>query len=596
VNIIGNFIKLINQIAFMKKKIFVFIILGLVCFNLSIYSQPGTLDASFGGGGIVTSDVGIGDDKGYSIIQQSDGKLVLAGLSGNGTDNDFGLVRYNIDGSLDPTFGVSGGVITPIGPSNEAGQAVIQQSDNKILVAGFSSNGSNNDFALVRYNVNGSLDNTFGVGGIVTTPIGAGIDQSHSIALQADGKILLAGFSNNGTNNDFAVVRYDTTGALDLTFDTDGIVTISFSSNDDVGRSIAVQTDGKIVVGGWSNNGTNFDYALARLNSDGSLDNTFDTDGRVTTAFGSGDDQGYSIAIQADGRILLAGVSNNGTDFDFAIARYNTNGSLDPAFDTDGLVTTDFFNAEDVGYSVAVQVDGKILMAGVGFNVTNKDFCLARYNPDGSLDNSFDVDGKVNTDIGGNDDTGWSVALQSDERVVVAGSGQIANVHFAAARYNICEIIDTTLFESGATLIANQSGYTYQWVNCDSSYASIAGETNQSFDATANGNYAVIISSTSCIDTSGCYAIQLFSISDIDFEHTILLYPNPTTDQLAIATNTPFNNATIQLVNLTGQIMMSRNHQNGHLLSLDLTSLPNGIYFLEMKEGNKLARTKVVKK
>lgn len=586
----------------MKKIIYTLLICTYVtmgAFN-SVYAQPpGTPDVTFGGTGIVTTNIGIGDDKGYAVIQQTDSKLVVAGLSGNGTNNDFGVTRYNVDGSLDNTFDTDGMVTTPIGPGNDHGQSLIQQVDGKILVAGFTSNGTNNDFALVRYNVNGSLDNTFGVGGIVTTAIGSSVDQGHSVALQSDGKIIVSGFSSNGINTDFALARYNVNGSLDITFDTDGIVTTDFSSSDDVGRSVAIQTDGKIVVTGWSSNGINLDFAIARYDTTGSLDNTFGVGGMVTNGIGALDDQGYSIRIQTDGKILVAGSTNNGTDQDFAMVRYNTNGSLDNLFGVGGIVTTDFFVGDDICYSINLQPDGKILMAGVCFNITHRDFCIARYTTNGSLDISFDTDGRVNTDISGgaNHDAGWSVVIQSDERVVVTGNGSLDGIstEFGTVRYNICEFIDTSIFQSGATLTSIDVG-PYQWVNCDSAYSAISGETNQDYTATSNGNYAVIIGTTNCLDTSGCYNINLFSISENSFAKTIIIYPNPTDGQLILTVNSPLSNASIKLLSITGQTIMKKDNLNGSTITFDISELASGIYYLEIMDGINIARTKVVKK
>ena len=199
----------------------------------------------------------------------------------------------------------------------------------------------------------------------------------------------------------------------DTSFSSDGKVTtdLGFIAID-IGRSVALQSNGKIIVAGDSNG----DFALVRYNTDGSLDTSFSTDGKVTTGFGLLTiDIGYSLAIQADGKILVAGT--DGTDF--ALARYNSDGSLDTSFSSDGKVTTDLgFIAVDIGYSIAVQADGKIVVAGV----SNGDFALVRYNSDGSLDTSFSSDGKVTTDFGLlTIDTIYSLVVQADGKILVAG-------------------------------------------------------------------------------------------------------------------------------------------------------------------------------
>ena len=225
----------------------------------------------------------------------------------------------------------------------------------------------------------GSLDTTFNTNGKVTTPIGSG-SRAHAIAIQTDGKIVVAGNAGNGTNIDFALARYNKNGSLDTTFDTDGIVTTPIGSGNNGAYAIAIQTDGKIVVAGYAGNGTPYRiFALARYKTDGSLDTTFNTNGKVITPIGSGNNGAYAIAIQTDGKIVVAGYALKGTNFDFALARYNTDGSLDRTFDTDGKVTTPIGSDDDFAHAIAIQTDGKIVVAGDAYNDTNSDFALARY-------------------------------------------------------------------------------------------------------------------------------------------------------------------------------------------------------------------------
>ena len=210
----------------------------------------------------------------------------------------------------------------------------------------------------------GDLDSSFSNDGKQNTDLGINYDDwGYSAAIQADGKILVAGYSAIGSNSDFALVRYNTDGSLDASFNGDGIQTTAIGSGDDEGSSVAIQADGKIVVAGRSFTGSNYDFAIVRYNSDGSLDNSFSGDGKQTTAIGSGRDQGSSVAIQADGKIVVAGYSYNGTNFDFALVRYNSDGSLDISFNGDGKQTTPI-GSDDICSSVAIQADGKIVLVG----------------------------------------------------------------------------------------------------------------------------------------------------------------------------------------------------------------------------------------
>jgi uncharacterized delta-60 repeat protein len=254
----------------------------------SLHAAPGDLDLSFGGGGKVTTAIGTGGDFGYSVIQQADGKLVVAGSSWNGSNADVALVRYNADGPLDTGFDGDGKVTTAIGGSDDVGYSVIQQADGKLVVAGYSYNGSSYDFALVRYNTDGSLDTGFDGDGKVTTAIWCGtMIMAYSVIQQSDGKLVVAGTSYNGSSYDFALVRYNADGSLDASFDGDGIVTTAIGAANDYAQSVIQQADGKLVVAGYSDNGSNYDVALVRYNTDGSLDTGFDGDGKVTTAIGT---------------------------------------------------------------------------------------------------------------------------------------------------------------------------------------------------------------------------------------------------------------------------------------------------------------------
>ena len=401
--------------------------------------SPGDLDTSFGTDGKVTTDFGA-SDRANAVAVQADGKIVVGGES----NFNFALARYNTDGSLDTSFSTDGKVTTDFG-SSERGYAVAVQSDGKIVVAGEGANASDQDFGLARYNTDGSLDTSFDTDGKLITNIGSSDDLAFAMAVQSDGKIVAAGRSSNGSNYDFALARYNANnGSLDTSFSTDGKVTTAIGSGNDYGYAMAVQSDGKIVVAGISNNGNNDDFALARYNTDGSLDTSFGSNGKVTTAIGSGDDDALAVAVQSDGKIVVAGSS----DGHFALARYNADGTLDTSFSTDGKVTTSFGTSNEGAQAVAVQSDGKIVAAGR----TSTHIALVRYNADGSLDTSFSSDGKVTTAIGGTGDRAYAVALQSNGKIVVAGQG---NNDFALARYH--HAVPTTIV-SPASVTVREGG------------------------------------------------------------------------------------------------------------------------------------------
>ncbi len=408
----------------------------------------GNLDTAFSGAGKVTTDIGGNADEAHAVAIQGDGKIVAVGYSYNGTKDDFALVRYNTDGSLDTTFGTSGTVTTAIGSGDDRAYAVAIQSDGKIVAVGYSYNGTKDDFALVRYNTDGSLDTTFGTYGIVTTAIGSGDDRAYAVAIQGDGKIVAAGVKSDypgfSTPTLFALVRYNTNGSLDTTFGGTGMVTTSVGSfGGDAASAVAIHSDGKIVVAGHSRGEWGSVFALARFNVDGSLDSTFGGTGIVTTSFAPWgidyDAFAYAVAIQGDGKIVTAGY-RYGFNYIFrntiALVRYNSDGSLDTAFGTYGTVSTAIGNGDNKAYAVVIQGDGKITAAGYSYNGTNDDFALVRYNANGSLDTTFGTYGTVTTAIGSGDDRAYAVAIQSDGKIVAAGySYNGTNNDFALVRY-----------------------------------------------------------------------------------------------------------------------------------------------------------------
>ena len=419
------------------------------------YTSTGALDTSFDSDGVVTTGIGSAGDRGRAVRIDANGKIVVGGYSYNGSDQDFAVVRYDTDGSLDTDFHSDGKATAAVGSGNDEAHAMVLDADGNILLAGHSHNGANLDIALAAFTAGGEPAAILDGPGWLTTAVGSGNDQASAVAVQSDGNIVAAGYSHNGSDEDFAVVRYDAHGALDTGFDSDGKVTTAIGSGEDVAFAVAVQADGKIVAAGKSNNGTDGDFALVRYDADGSLDTGFGTGGKVTTAIGSGEDQAYEMAVQGDGKIVAAGVSHNGSDEDFAVVRYNADGSLDTGFSSDGKVTTAVGSGEDIAFAVAVQADGKIVAAGSSNNGSDEDFAVVRYNADGSLDTGFGTGGKVTTTIGSAGEAARSVAIQSDGKIVAAGaSNNGSNTDFAVVRYNADGSLDTGFGTGGKVTTA----------------------------------------------------------------------------------------------------------------------------------------------
>ncbi len=269
--------------------------------------------------------------------------------------------------SLDPTFGNVGLVVTDIAGDFDDVNSITVDSQNRIVAAGYTRNGTNYDFALFRYTASGDLDDTFGADGIVSIDISGNFDQANSVAIDADGRIVAAGSArNNDGYSCFALVRYLENGQPDLSFGNDGIVSTDILSND-LCESCAIDSDGRIVVAGQASDIYGY-FAVARYEESGDLDSTFGTDGIVTTDFGRKQDHAYSCALDSQGRIVVAGIAAN-SEFrsDFGIARYLDNGDLDGSFGNGGKVTTDFSDSVDYGHSCAIDRTGSIILAASVF-------------------------------------------------------------------------------------------------------------------------------------------------------------------------------------------------------------------------------------
>jgi len=416
-------------------------------------ATDGDLDPTFGTGGMVMTDLNRSTDLANAVAIQSDGKLVVVGQTYKNNDfsgEDFVVTRYNADGTLDNTFGSGGRVRTDFPGLAAVPSSVVIQPDGKIVVAGgafplFTFLGN---FEIVRYNPNGSLDRSFGTGGIVTTTFPEG-SYANAVALQSDGKIIAAGTvfvdfnPGESSNTDFALARYNPDGSPDATFGNGGQVSTDFVGFEDDAFSVLIQPDGKIVAVGSANApATFYDFAAVRYLSNGTIDTTFGVAGKVRTDFGDQNfDRARSAALQPDGRIVAAGfaISQNGGVQNFAVARYTSTGILDTTFSRDGKTQIDFGNCCQSATKVLLQSDGKIITVGYpNTEDSDSDFLLARLNPRGSLDPTFGVGGRVRTSFGDLNGGANGAALQADGKIVAVGfqatfSNQWSN--FALARY-----------------------------------------------------------------------------------------------------------------------------------------------------------------
>ena len=527
----------------MKNKISTtkaFLLALCFAFPFVTFSQDGSLDLTFDNDGIVnTSLIGfytpeyICDGVTFAVTIQADGKIVTAG-------SIYALARYNTNGSLDNTFGTAGIVMSefedPGSGQSMTAYSIAIQADGKILSAGtFHIAGWR--FGITRRNTDGSLDNTFGTAGIVLTSIGNGSGGSlnsriFDLAIQADGKIVVAG---EGNNYKFALARYNTDGSLDNTFGTAGIVT--FNNNVSGGKAVKIQSDGKIVVLVEQYISSQSVFALTRHNTNGSLDLTFSGDGVVTTAIGLSSAHAKDLAIQGDGKIVVAGDANG----DFALTRYNTNGSLDITFGTAGIVTTNIYpvwnNNFECPNAISIQADGKIVAAGY----SNYGFTLARYKTNGNIDNTFGTAGIVATpDVDDNYtnphtsgqaayDFARAIAIQADGKIVAVGDyisygdelgNGVMDKPIKVVRYN----------------------------------NSLTGDISENSNNTSQ----------------------------------ISIYPNPFSNTTTLKTDNLFENATFIVYNTLGEQVRKIDNITGQTFTFYRENLDEGIYFYHLKENNKM--------
>ncbi|RPJ23986.1 MAG: hypothetical protein EHM33_19275 [Chloroflexi bacterium] len=408
----------------MQHAAFVLILVATLIVSTSALAAGGTLDPTFGTNGVVVTDLGGSSDTGINIVLQPDGKIIMVGTTNYPSFGTSIITRYNPNGTLDTTFGASGKLTADI-----RGSRVVLQTDGKLIVGG-SLHG---DFGLARYTNNGTLDTTFGTNGVAT----AGVDNDNfsisfrDLAIQPDGKIVVVGTMETTGNQSFYIIaRFNENGVLDEDFRVKILDNSEFPGGMiSECEAVALQSDGRIILSGDMIPYDGEDsITLARFATgpDPWLDPTFGTNGHgtVVTPLANFRHGWGALAIQADDKIVIAGTvteSYSNLNENLVLARYTSNGALDITLAGSGIVITDL-GQNEVGNDLAIQSDGKILVAGKSYNETSSDFLLVRYNSNGSLDTSFGDAGKVISDFGGSADAAWGMALQPDGKILAAGA------------------------------------------------------------------------------------------------------------------------------------------------------------------------------
>lgn len=595
---------------------------------LNGYCQSGILDPAFGiAGKTFTSFSGI--DQPFAMALQNDNKVILVGTSTDPVtrNTSFAVSRYNTNGAIDTTFGTGGKVLTAIGILNY-GSAVALQSDGKIIVAGESAvEGSNETFALARYNINGSLDASFGKGGIQLTSIGA-YSEANSVVIQSDGKIVLAGESSiNNYTTYFALARYNINGILDLTFGTNGLLT-TLIQNQNVANALVLQSDGKIIASGISKDSlNNKSFAVVRYNTNGSLDSSFGIGGKQFNALGT-DDEANAMTLQTDGKIILCGTKITNYHGSFEVMRYNTNGNLDASFGTGGIETSTI-GTNDYANAVTLQNDGKIVVAGVTNATTNnKSFALTRYNTNGSLDSTFGNASKSFYPLTPAISASANATKWLGNRIYMAGLTTVGtNYTFALAAVisnNI--VLPVTWLEVNASIKNKNSIINFTTTNESNALAfsverSIDGEQYLKMGNIAASNtpgnhqYAYSDSSLQLVESPKgliYYRIKeiekdgqlnysvVVTLPSISTKNTVSFYPNPV-NKLAILTIHLLHSQKVEgfITDISGKRIykQSWNLLKGiNTIQIDVNNFFTGIYYLHLKADSFLKNIQFIKK
>lgn len=373
------------------------------------------------------STIGTAGSQIYGISVLPDGKVFAAGIGAMST-SDMTIARYTEAGILDTSWGGTGVVFTDVAGDAQAAFGMLVQSDGKPIAIGYSLvGGSNYDVMAARYHTDGSLDTTYGTGGIASVSAG-GTQLPRGGAFDPDGNLVITG-SAAGVGIDFLIARLTTAGALDAGF---GMSTTNFGGTD-VSLAVISYPDGRALQVGVGNN----NFGLARFLTNGSLDTTFGTGGTVSHDVAGllFPETAAAVALYSNGKILVGGHGlevNSGT-MAFVLTRYHSDGSVDSSFNGNGVSYSPYPGAITDAAAMAFQSDGKILLAGT----IGSDFGITRFLPEGVVDSAFGTDGFVRSDFAGAYDTGWSLSVQSDGKIILGGactSGGVAR--FCMARFN----------------------------------------------------------------------------------------------------------------------------------------------------------------
>ncbi|MEO8713120.1 MAG: T9SS type A sorting domain-containing protein [Parafilimonas sp.] len=593
------------------KSIYIFF--TLIGISISSFCQVGKLNQSFGDTGTVLTGYNNTQLQSFSSAMQTDDKTVVVGSSDSLSTIGFLVLRYLPGGSLDNSFGINGKVIVDFGYDLQVAFGVVMQSDGKIVVTGYGASGlfdPEYGILTVRLKTNGSLDSTFGTNGKVVTDLGKA-EFAYALCLQSDGKIVLSG---NYDNVNLLLVRLKTNGSLDSTFGKNGKVINTQIGNMAFGRSVLVQPDGKIIVGG-DRSGSTPTCLVTRYKTNGTLDSSFGTNGIVNTKLTNYGDQFLKVVLQQDGRIIGVGrtglFSGNDNDNNIIAVRYKSNGVLDSTYGAFGIQTINFPGASSAAQAAILETDGKLLITG---NVTdsNANFVLLRLKTDGRLDSSFGTNGSTITDFNLND-FAYSIVLQGgDSSIIVAGysqsisSGDTVDVSLAAYNQSgVRQMIVTKIkhwlqHHNGIQWnnVTNVNSYVVQ-----RSYDGIHFNSIARINAGNNSNYTY--ADPAPLSGANYYRLQTTSVNGaVNYSNVIAvsnndikISPNPATNSLQIQGLSSSQKIKLTVVDFTGNVAISQQLKanSNSSYNLNIASLKQGNYLLKIETNGDVITKKFVK-
>jgi uncharacterized delta-60 repeat protein len=494
--------------------------------QFGIAQQPGELDVGFAANGFVTlGEPSSRNDEARSLLIRPDGKILVVGKvsSLSGQDNDIVISQVMSDGVLDNAFGQNGVVVTNLGGTSDIGQDLLFTENQTIMIAAGSNQSGVFESTLLRYDQFGVLDPTFGVNGASYVNIAGAESGLFSLASTENGKF----FGGGSVGSDIYVAKFNSDGSFDNGFANSGVQQASLSAVDGVAGRIKVLNGGKLMaLTNGSEIGESLDAYIWRMNDDGSWDDSFNGIGWHNLSLSDGADAGYDLEVLGDGRVIVSGAAFNVSDmaFEMVVLRLLSDGTYDNTFGVNGEVRFDIGLGSDFAYSLVLQPDGKIIIGGSANDGNDDNFCIIRINEDGSLDPSFGNNGVVITEISAGYDAIADMELQSDGKLVVGGTARVGNNDdIVLARYHTG--LNTSVVE-----VADRA--------------------------------------------------------------EISVYPNPATDLISISAKVKLQR--IELIDALGRSVLFQG-ANALQIQIDISSLPNGIYLLRATDGERMFAKQVVK-